>query len=104
MTITAQTSFAGVTNGRPASRIAIHTEGIAKLNAQAVFQARPTAVTQHILSHMERRDRMVLILQDGKRSIQDVTRLIHRSEVEVAQILVRLLKYGYIDYMGTRGV
>ena len=41
---------------------------------------------------------MVFLLLDGKRTLQDVARLVHRSEVDVARILVRLLKQHCIEY------
>ena len=102
MVTIAQTSFTGVTNGRPFSHIAVHTDEIAKISIHAVFQARATAVVAQTLARMERRDRIVLILLDGQRTIDDVMRLLHRTEAEVAQVLVRLLKSGHIDFMGIR--
>jgi hypothetical protein len=98
----AQTSVTGVTNGRPLSHPTVHTEELTKLSIHAVFQARVTAVASDELTKMERRDRIVLILLDGQRTIADVMRLLHRTEGEVAQVLVRLLKNGYIDFMGIR--
>lgn len=102
MVTTAQTSFTGVTNGRPFSHAVVQTDELVKVSIHAIFRARATAVAAHVLKRMERRDRIVLILLDGQRTIDDVTYLLHRSEREVAQVLVRLLKSGYIDYMGTR--
>ncbi len=42
----------------------------------------------------------MLILLDGKRTLQDVARLTHHSELEVAHILVRFLKCGYVEFLG----
>ena len=102
MVTIAQTPITGVTNGRPFSHTAVHTDEIAKISIHAVFQARATAVAAQALAQMERRDRIVLILLDGQRTIDDVMRLLHRTEGEVAQVLVRLLKSGHIDFMGIR--
>ena len=102
MVTIAQTPITGVTNGRPFSHTTVHTDEIAKISIHAVFQARATAVAAQALAQMERRDRIVLILLDGQRTIDDVMRLLHRTEGEVAQVLVRLLKSGHIDFMGIR--
>ena len=102
MVTIAQTSFTGVTNGRSFPQTAIQTDEMVKVSVDAVFQSRATAVTTQVLAQMERRDRVVLILLDGERTISDVMRLLHRTEAEVAQVLVRLLKSEYIDFMGIR--
>jgi len=103
MVTTAQASVTGVTNGRPFSHTSsVQTDEIAKVSIHAIFRARESAIVAHVLERMERRDRIVLILLDGRRTIQDVIRLLHRSEEEMAQVLVRLLKSGFIDYMGTQ--
>lgn len=102
MVTIAQTSFTSVANGRPIYHEAISTEEITKISVHAVFQARAMAVTAVALAQMERRERIVLILLDGQRTINDVMRLLHRTEGEVAQVLVRLLKSGHIDFMGIR--
>jgi hypothetical protein len=78
----------------PLSHVELAHPGI-----HAVFQARPAAATAPALSHLERRARMVFMLLDGKRTVQDVARLTNHTESEVARILVRLLKSGYIEYV-----
>jgi hypothetical protein len=50
---------------------------------------------------MERRERVVFLLLDGKRTLRHVAHLIHRSDLEVASILAGLLKQGYIEYIGS---
>ena len=104
MVTIAQTSFTGVTNGRPLSHTGVHTDEIARISVHAVFRARATAVAAHVLVQMERRDRLILILLDGQRTIADVMRLLHRTEDEVSQVLVRLLKSGHIDFMGIQRI
>ncbi len=84
----------------PAAQGIANIEEMAQLGSQAVFRARPVAMSSNILSQMERRDRIVLLLLDGDRTLQEVARLIHRNEVEVAYVLVRLLKRNFIEFLG----
>lgn len=88
------------TDYQPSPFVSVNTEEMAQLGVHAVFRARPTATTPGVLAQMERRDRIVLILLDGRRSIRDVAQLIHRSELEIAQTLVHLLRSGSIDFVG----
>jgi hypothetical protein len=69
------------------------------LGVTSIFRALPCATTPLVLSRMERRERVVLLLLNGKRTLHDVVVLVHQSEVDVARTLVRLLKLGYIEYM-----
>ena len=69
----------------------------------SIFRALPCATTPVILSRMERRERVVLLLLNGKRTLRDVALLIHHSEVDVARTLVRLLKQRYIEYIEDTG-
>ena len=98
----AHTFAPGVTNGRPIAHKVVVTDEITKISVHAVFQARTTVVEPDMLMQMERRDRIILILLDGQRTIADVMHLLHRTEGEVARVLIRLLKDGYIDFMGIR--
>ena len=102
MVTTEQAVFTAVANGRPFTHTAVRTDEMAKLSVHAIFRARTTAIPSEVLQKKDRGNRRVIILLDGRRTIQDITRLLHKSELEVAQVLVRLLKSGYIDYMGTR--
>ncbi len=83
------------------SSIVATTEKMAQLGAHAIFKAQPAATTQMVLGQMDRRDRVVLILLNGQRNIEDVARLTHRSEIEIARILVRLLQWGYVEFLGS---
>lgn len=65
----------------------------------ALFRALPAAATKECMHQMPRRDRIVFMLLDGKRTVHDVARLTHHTEVDVARILVRLFKSGYIEYL-----
>jgi hypothetical protein len=73
---------------------------LARPGATAIFHALPFASAKRIMmNQMQRRERLVYILLDGRRSVTDVARLLHLSEVQVAQIMVYLLKFGYIEYV-----
>jgi hypothetical protein len=63
----------------------------------AVFHVRSAAATKQVMSQMERQDRLIFMLLDGKRTVRDLAQLIHRSELAVARILARLLNNGYIE-------
>lgn len=89
---------------KPNSQHEMHTGEMAQLGIYAIFCMRATVVTPDILRVIERKDRVVLLLLDGKRTIQDIVRLIHRSDLEVARSLIRLLKHGYAEYIGQRAI
>ena len=75
------------------------TEGahaMAQLGVKAVFKALLWATDQKVISQMERRDRVIFLLLDGRRTIRDIAHLIHRNELDIARTIVRLLKSGYI--------
>ena len=78
-----------------------NSEEIARYGVRAVFRAKPTATTPLVFKTLERHDRAVLLLLNGQRTIRDIARLIHRSEVDVAYILVHLLHRGYIEFLAT---
>ncbi len=69
------------------------------LGVTSIFRALPCATTPIVLSRMGRRERVVLLLLNGKRTLHDVVMLVHHSEVDVARTLVRLLKLGYIEHI-----
>ncbi len=82
------------------------TEGareMAQQGVNAVFRTLPWATDQKIMSQMERRDRVVFLLLDSRRSIQDIARLVNRNELDIARTIVRLLKCGYIEPAGALG-
>ena len=74
-------------------------EEIAQQGVFAIFRTRPMIPIHYLLSCVERRDRTVLLLLDGRRTLRDVARLTHRNELEMAHIFVRLLRRGYIDFL-----
>ncbi len=76
-----------------------HEYPIVQLGVTSIFRALPCATTPLVLSRLERRERVVLLLLNGRRTLHDVVMLVHHSEVDVARTLVRLLKQGYIEYI-----
>ncbi len=91
-------SYSGYSSASPLN---MNVEAIAQSGNQAIFRARPIVKEQGILVQMERRERMVLLLLDGQRTLHDVARLTHHVDLEVANILARLLTRGYIDFVGS---
>ncbi|HLJ33381.1 MAG TPA: DUF4388 domain-containing protein [Ktedonobacteraceae bacterium] len=91
-----------VTQGRRASHEGYDDHTI-QMGIASIFRSLPHATTPIILSRLERRERVVLLLLNGKRSLRDVAILVHHSEVDVARTLVRLLKQGYIEYIEHSG-
>jgi len=76
-------------------------EEAVNLGVDAVFRILPLAATRQVMSRMERQDRVIFMLLDGKRTVRQVAQLIHRSEPDVARTLARLLKNGYIECAGS---
>lgn len=72
-------------------------EEAANLGIHTIFRALPKATTLQVTNHIERQDRVVFMLLDGKRTVRDIAHLVHRSEPDVARTLARLLKHGYIE-------
>lgn len=64
-----------------------------------IFKARSMVSTAQAIQQMERHARVVFILLDGRRTIQDIARLIHQTEYDVEQILVNLTQRGYAQYV-----
>lgn len=77
-------------------------DAVTRVRTSTVFQARSAAKTQHVLQQLSRRERIVFMLLDGQRTIEDVMRLLHRGEQEVVQSLTYLSQHGYVDYRGDR--
>ncbi len=51
------------------------------------------------MKRLERRERIVFALLDGRRSVQHIARLTHLTELAVARILVQLFQQGYIEFI-----
>jgi hypothetical protein len=65
--------------------------------ASAVFQVVSGIPTTTLASHLPRRERWVLLLVDGRRSVADLAHLTQRSQLDVAHTLARFLQWGYIE-------
>ena len=65
----------------------------------AIFRALPLASVPKIINQMDRKDRIVFLLLDGRRTLNAIKHMVHRSELDIAHTLVRLLKQGYIEYI-----
>jgi len=65
----------------------------------AIFKARATATTAQAIQGLERRERIVFILLDGRRTVENIARLTHQTEYDVEQILVHLAQAGYAQYI-----
>lgn len=63
----------------------------------AVFKAASHITLAKSLRLMERRDRIIFILLDGKRNVQDIARLTHYTETEVELVLAYLAKHSYVE-------
>ena len=76
-----------------------HRESSAQPGMFAIFRAIPSAKKSSIINQMDRKDRIVFLLLDGRRTLHTIKHLVNRSDAEVVQILVRLLKQGYVEYI-----
>ncbi|MBA2287195.1 MAG: hypothetical protein H0W02_17105 [Ktedonobacteraceae bacterium] len=74
--------------------------GVAQQGARMLFRALDTATAPEVIRRMERRDRVIFLLLDGKRTISDIARLVHRSELDVAYTIACLLRTGYVERLG----
>jgi hypothetical protein len=70
--------------------------------ASAVFQMVPGIPATTLASQLPRRERWILLLIDGRRSIADLAHLTQRSQLDVALALARFLQWGYIEAVDTR--
>ena len=77
-----------------------HTQERA-FGASAVFRVNSEIPTMTIANQLPRRDRWVLLLLDGRRSVAGVAHLTQRSELDVASTLVRFRQWGYIELVAT---
>ena len=65
--------------------------------ASAVFHMAPGTLATSLASQLPRRERWVLLLIDGRRSVADLARLMRRGELDIASTLARFLQWGYIE-------
>ncbi len=69
--------------------------------ASAVFRVAAGWLDTSLISQLPRRERWILLLLDGRRSVADLTRLTRRSELDIASTLARFLQWGYIEPVNT---
>ena len=67
------------------------------LDTTLVFRIAPTIPAKTLAEQLPRRERWILLLLDGKRSIADLAHLTQRSELDVAYTLTLFLQQGYIE-------
>ena len=65
--------------------------------ASAVFRVAPGTLATSLVSQLPRRERWVLLLIDGRRSVADLARLTRRGELDIASTLAKFLQWGYIE-------
>jgi len=65
--------------------------------ASAVFRVVSAMPTTTLASQLPRRERWILLLIDGRRSVADLAHLTQRSQLDVALALARFLQWGYIE-------
>lgn len=70
-------------------------------DASTAFRVAPGFQATALVSQLPRRERWVLLLLDGRRSVATVARLTQRSELDVASTLARFLHWGYIEPVHT---
>ncbi|MBX5449207.1 hypothetical protein [Thermogemmatispora sp.] len=70
-----------------------------ELHSDVYFRALPEAARPEIISQLDRRERLVFLLLNGKRSLGEIARLVHRDEQDVACTVARLLRHGYVEHI-----
>ena len=65
--------------------------------ASAVFRVAAGRLATSLASQLPRRDRWILLLLDGRRSVADLARLTQRGDLDIAYTLARFLQWGYIE-------
>lgn len=70
-------------------------------DASTAFRVASGFQAETLVSQLPRRERWVLLLLDGKRSVAQVARLTRRTELDVSYTLARFLQWGYIEAVDT---
>jgi len=71
-------------------------------SASAVFSVAAGQFATSLASQLPRRERWVLLLINGRRSVADLARLTQRGELDIAYTLARFLQWGYIEPVSSR--
>ncbi len=67
--------------------------------ASTVFRVTPETTVALLVNQLTRRDRWVLLLLDGRRTLADLARLTRRGELDLAYTLAQFLRWGYIEWV-----
>ena len=70
-------------------------------SASAVFSVAAGQFATSLASQLPRRERWVLLLINGRRSVADLARLTQRGELDIAYTLARFLQWGYVEPVNT---
>ena len=73
-----------------------HTQQRA-FDASPVFRVVASLQASTLASQLPRRERWVLLLLDGRRSVAHLAHLTQRSELDVTSTLAKFLQWGYIE-------
>ncbi|HTI13332.1 MAG TPA: hypothetical protein VL461_02030 [Dictyobacter sp.] len=76
-------------------------EEMAQRGIYAIFRAREVAMSHTILESIDRKDRIILLLLNGERTLHDIAQLTHRTELDIAYTLVYLLRRGYVEFLNS---
>lgn len=79
---------------QPAS---LYSQSPESVGANSVFRVRSLIAPKQVITGLDRRERLVFLLLDGKRSMSEIAVLIHRCEIDVARVLSRFLSLGLIE-------
>ncbi|GER81678.1 hypothetical protein KTAU_03160 [Thermogemmatispora aurantia] len=93
------TSPAAASSSRLERAAAADTAMRGELHSDVYFRALPEAARPEIISQLDRRERLVFLLLNGKRSLSEIARLVHRDEQDVACTVARLLRSGYVEHI-----
>jgi hypothetical protein len=69
--------------------------------AATIFRVVSGTPTVTLASRLPRRERWLLLLLDGRRSVAHLAHLTQRSEFDVASTLASFLQWGYIEPVHT---
>jgi hypothetical protein len=65
--------------------------------ASTVFRVVASVQVAALASQLPRRERWLLYLLDGRRTVADLARLTQRGKLDIAQTLAVFLQWGYIE-------
>jgi hypothetical protein len=66
-------------------------------DASTAFRVAPGFHAMALASQLPRRERWVLLLLDGRRTVAYLARLTQRGELDIAHTLAEFLQWGYIE-------